>query len=74
MTSIHALDVRSRFLQGLRICDSAAAVVDVDERGRFACEQVAGVCDAQRREDDDAVAVGVTGAEVVEVDPVVTAN
>ena len=46
----------------------AAAVVAVDERHRLAGEDVARMDDPQSREDHPRVAVGVAGAEVIELD------
>jgi hypothetical protein len=54
--------------QGRRHVAAAAAVVAVDDGDVLAWEDIAGMHDPQRREDDPRVAVRVPPTEVVQVD------
>src|SRR5262249_41373949 len=51
--------------QSLGIFQTAAAVIGVHNGGALPGEQIAGVHDLQRREDDERIAAGVSATEVI---------
>ena len=63
-----SLIVDDHFRHRLRERHAAAAVVAIAERRVLPREHVAGVQDPERREDDEGIAAGVAGTEVVQID------
>jgi hypothetical protein len=64
---IDVFDLVVALYERVGVVQHAAAVITVDERQTFGCEQVTQMRGAQRREHDPRVAVRVTRTEVVQV-------
>jgi hypothetical protein len=63
---------RRRLVERAADFHGAAAVVRIEQRDVLPGKDVAGVRDAQRREQDPGVAVGMSPPEVAQLDPVVS--
>ena len=70
---VDVLDRRGGFRQRVRICEAAAAILEIDGRQLLVAHQIAHVHDAQRGEDDPGIASGVARSEVEEIDPILAA-
>ena len=70
---VDVLDCRQRFRERLRKLHAAGALSAIDDRRIAPREHVARLQHAHRRKDDERVAVGVSGAEVIEINAIVAA-